>query len=156
MDTTIVVASISASVSVVSVTLGYFFTKSAEREAEWRRQKLEHYRELMIALSGIVKEDSTADAQRRFAMACNVIGLVASQEAISNLYQYRKIIAGWDIKAPDEHDDVLRKLILAIRRDLKITPGDEAETFAYSLWASGVGPGIEKSKGAGSKKTLTA
>jgi hypothetical protein len=151
MDTTIIVACISASVSVVTVTLGYFFTKSAEREAIWRQQKLEHYRELMIAISGIVKDDSTADAQRRFAMACNVIGLVASQEVISNLYRYRRIIAGWEGKAPDEHDDALKRLILAIRRDLKIIPSDEAETFAYSLWASGVGSGIEKPKGSGSK-----
>ena len=71
-------------------------------------------------------------------MKCN--RLVASQEVIPNLYLYRKVIAGWESKAPDEHDDVLKKLILAIRRDLKITPGDEAETFAYALWASGVGP----------------
>lgn len=143
MNTAIVVACISAAVSVVTVALGYFLTKSAERYAERRRQKLQQYRDLMIAISGIVKEDSTPEAQRRFAMACNVIGLVASQRVITSLYNYRKIIGPSGDPSPSEHDESLNKLILAIRDDLKITPRDESATFIYRVWASGVGPGPE-------------
>ncbi len=80
--TPVLVAIISAAASLLIVAAITFFltlTKRKEREAEWRKQKLEHYREFLDALSGTAGTDSTPDAQRRWARASNTIGLVASQ-----------------------------------------------------------------------------
>jgi hypothetical protein len=133
----IVVATISASASVGVAAVSYFFTKYRERENDWRKQKLQHYSELITATSGIVEGDVTAEAQRHFATTCNTIGLVASQKVIQRLNEFREAL--WiPPDPPDAHERKFRELILEIRRDLKISPEDDVSTFTYHLWASGV------------------
>jgi hypothetical protein len=121
-------------------TVSYFLTKLKERESEWRKQKLEYYREFLTAVSGTVQGDSNPDAQRRFATACNVIGLVASQDVIHNLHRFQEVTKANSGASLKDHDDILKHLLLSIRRDLQISPKDNPETFSYRLWASGAGP----------------
>jgi len=141
MEPPIFVALISGAVSLVVAALSYRFTKTREREADWRKEKLGHYREFMEAISGVVAGEDTPDAQRRYARATNVIGLVASQAAITAIHRFRKAslshAEGWSI---EEHDAALTALLLALRKDLEIRPKDDPATFTYKLWASGVGP----------------
>jgi len=137
----IYVALISGSVSIFVAALTYLFTKFREREADWRQQKLEHYKELLEAVSGIVENDATPDAQRRYAKATNVIGLVASQEVIVAMERLRKASRRYEGWTMEEHDDALSKLLLAIRKDLNIRPEDDPATFKYKLWTSGAKSG---------------
>lgn len=138
MDTPILVAVISAAASVTVAAVTFFFTKRKEREAEWRKQKLEHYRELLDALSGVVGTDSTPEAQRRWARATNTIGLVASQQVLLALRQFQDAIARSNPNPSQKtHDQALNKLMLAIRADLDITPTDDPTTFSFRLWCSG-------------------
>jgi hypothetical protein len=139
MLASIIVAAISAAASIIAAAVSYFMTKSKEREADWRKQKLEHYRELLEAISGIVEGDATPESQRRYAKATNVIGLVASQDVIIAMERTRRASkrhAGWTV---EEHDAALSALVLAIRRDLDVRPKDDPSTFRYKLWASGTG-----------------
>jgi hypothetical protein len=139
MDTPVFVALISATASIVVAAVTFFLTKRKEREAEWRKQKLEHYREFLDALSGTVGSDSTPEGQRRWARATNTIGLVASQEVLLSLRHFQDAIA---ISNPnpslEAHDRALNQLMLAIRADLEITPKDNPETFSFRLWCSGI------------------
>lgn len=140
MNNPVAVPIISAAASLVAVAASYWFTKAREREADWRKQKLDHYRELLEAISGIVAGESTPGDQRRYARATNAIGLVASQEVIQAVDRLREVSrpsAGW---TKEQHDAALAALLLAIRRDLGIRPKDNPATFTYSLWASGAGP----------------
>lgn len=51
MDTTILVASISTLTALAVAALTYSFNKRSEREGQWRRLKLDHYKEYVSALS---------------------------------------------------------------------------------------------------------
>lgn len=138
MDTPILVAVISAAASIAVAAVTFFLTKRKEREAEWRKQKLEHYREFSDALSGTVGTDSTPEAQRRWARATNTIGLVASQRVLLALRQFQDAIARSNPNPSQEaHDQALNRLMLAIRTDLDITPTDDPATFSFRLWCSG-------------------
>lgn len=42
--------------------LAYYFTKNKEREAELRKEKLEHYKNFMLCLTGILEGESSDEA----------------------------------------------------------------------------------------------
>lgn len=138
METPIFVAIISGATSLVVATVLHWLTKVREHEADWRKQKLEHYRELLEALSGIVSGEGNAESQRRYARATNVIGLVASQEVILTVDRMRQASRRHSDWTLEEHDAALASMLLAIRRDLGIRPKDDPLTFKYNLWSSGV------------------
>lgn len=139
MDTSILVSVISASASIGVAAVTFFLTKRKEREAEWRKQKLDHYRDFLEALSGTVGNDSTPEGQLRWAKACNTIGLIASQSVLKALWQFQDAIAKSNPNPSSEaHDRSLNELLLAIRADLGVAPKDDPSTFRFRLWASGV------------------
>lgn len=138
MDTPILVAVISAAASLAVAAITFSLTKRKERDAEWRKQKLEHYREFLDALSGVVGSDATPEGQRRWAKATNTIGLVASQQVLLALRLFQDVTAKSNPNPSSEaHDRVLNKLMLAIRADLEVTPADDPATFSFRLWCSG-------------------
>lgn len=126
----ITIALIAAAASVLVAVLGYLFSKYKEREADWRRKKLEMYQELFEAISGIVKEDSTPEAQRRFAKSCNTIGLIASVDVIRALQEMQEAS-----KTGLNHDQILTNLLHTVREDLGLPLG--SKEFLYRLWSSG-------------------
>ena len=136
MNNPLVISLISASGSIFVAALSYWFTKQRERDAEWRKQKLEHYRSLMVAISGVVKEHATVESYRVYADASNVIGLVASQDVVQRLQDFRHITRSSNPNVSmEEHDRALTALVLSIRRDLGVSPKDDPSTFKYILWA---------------------
>ncbi|MDY7545489.1 hypothetical protein QN360_21110 [Glaciimonas sp. CA11.2] len=138
MDTPILVAVISAAASLVVAAITFLLTKRKEREAEWRKQKLEHYREFLDALSGTVGTDATPDGHRRWARAVNTIGLVASQLVLTSLWKFQDSIGRSNPNpSVEDHDRKLNQLMLAIRADLGVTPADEPDLFSFRLWCSG-------------------
>ena len=52
MNPIILVASIPAAAAVAA--LSYLLNKRRERESEWQKLKLDHYKEYVLALSGVV------------------------------------------------------------------------------------------------------
>lgn len=142
MDTAIFVATISAATSILAAALTFFLTKSKEREAELRKQKLEHYKEFLDALSGVVGTDSTAENQHRWARASNTMGLVASQQVLQAQRRFQNATAiSNPNRSTDEHDRCLNQLLLAIRCDLGVTPADDPHIFEFHLWCSGTQEG---------------
>lgn len=140
MATEIVTAIITASGAIVLAGASYWFTKKREREAELRKEKLEHYKEFVACLSGVISGESTPDAQRAFSLVCNRLNLVAPQAVISALQEFQdEIKISNPAKSQEVHDKLMSKLFYAMRRDLQVTPTDE-NTFQVWLWASGVSP----------------
>ncbi len=64
------VAIISAATAVVvadvAAGLTYLFTKRREREADWRKLKLDYYNEYVSALSGIIEGRGTPEGHIRY------------------------------------------------------------------------------------------
>jgi hypothetical protein len=137
MDTPILVAIIAGAASIVAAAFTFYLTKQKERETEWRKQKLEHYKEFMQALSGVVGTHSSHDAQRRWATASNTVGLVASQNAMAALKRFQNATAPSNSNYKQDSGLALNQLMLAIRADLDISPADDPKTFDFRLWDSG-------------------
>jgi hypothetical protein len=139
MSGSIATAVIAASGAVILAGATYWFTKQRERDAELRKEKLEHYKAFAIALSGIISGEGTREAQREFALACNKLNLVAPQQVLQALQAFQQASKS---TAPSElrgrHDELMSILFYQMRRDLRISPKDERETFKVGLWASGV------------------
>jgi hypothetical protein len=137
----LVTAIVTASSALVVAVATYWFTKKREREAELRKEKLEHYKEFVASLSGILTNEGTPLGQRLFAKASNNLNLVAPQAVIVALQEFqRQSRASNPQRDLAAHDRALTRLFYEIRRDLGISPNDNESTFSVGLWAAGVPP----------------
>lgn len=138
MNSNLLISIISASTAIVVAAITYWSTKHREREAEWRKEKLGHYKEYFAALASNVGSHSTNESSKRYAIAFNTVGLFASQEVIKCLHNYQDLTqfpAGQVSR--DKHDKLLTELVLAIRKDLKLKPKDDVTSFKYFVIESG-------------------
>lgn len=160
VDASIVVASISAASAVVASALSFYFSKKKDREVDWRKNKFEYYREFLEALGSIAGSDSTPDGNRRFALACNTLHLIASIEVVRALHDFQdEIRVSNTEKSRHVHDALLSRLVWEIRKDLGIPPTANASEFSMYLWTSGASDGaddVERSGGQGSRSDRTA
>jgi hypothetical protein len=123
METSVIIAIISAFASVLGAAVSVSFSMRKEREADWRKLKFEHYREFMAALSGIAGTDATPEGHLRYAQASNTVQLVASAQVINALHSFRDEIAVSNPnRSQEKHDQLLSVLIRNIRTDLGISP----------------------------------
>ena len=67
MPAEIATAIIAASGAILLAGASYWFTKKRERDAELRKEKLEHYKEFAASLSGVISGEFTAEGQRAFS-----------------------------------------------------------------------------------------
>ena len=142
MASEIATALIAAAGAVVLAGASYWFTKKREREAELRKEKLDHYKEFVASLSGILSAEATPEGQRAFARASNKLNLVAPQQVLEALQEFqREIRVSNSERSIERHDKAMSTLFYEIRKDLNITPRDNLATFQVGLWASGVPPG---------------
>lgn len=117
----------------------YWSTKSKERDAELRKEKLEHYKRFIESINEIIDGDKTPDGNLKFAKASNNLMLIAPQAVIEALNEFRQEIS--ISNAPnstiEKHDKLLSNLLFEIRKDLKISPKDKKDELKIKLWASG-------------------
>ena len=139
MPAEILTALITASGAVVLAGASYWFTKKREHEAELRKEKLEHYKDFVASLSGIISNEGTAEGQKAFARACNKLNLVAPQSVIRSLQVFQQEIKTSNTnKSNERHDQLMSQLFYEIRKDLGVRPKDNQLEFQVGLWASGV------------------
>lgn len=134
MSNEILVAVISVTGSIVIAAISYFLTKRQQREIDWRNLKLDHYRNLLMSISDLAVDNTDVEAHYRFAQAINTIALVAPQNVIEAMLEFHD-----GVKQSNEHrsqflhDKLLAKLLFTIRKDLKLRPKDNINTFNYHL-----------------------
>lgn len=135
MDTTLIIAIVSAVGSVAAAIVSYHFSRKREIEADWRNQKLTHYRELLSALSDTaIHGINHSKAQERFANAFNTIALVAPQAVLQNLLNFHDEIRHTNPNpSKKRHDDLLTSMVYEIRKDLGIMPQDDFTNFTFRL-----------------------
>lgn len=141
MAVEIVAPLIAASGAIVLAGATYWFTKKREGEAELRKEKLEHYKDFVASLSGVISGESTPEEQRAFARACNKLNLVAPQAVIRTLQEYQQEIKITnDNKSDERHDRLMSRVFYEMRKDLQVRPKDEDADFLFGLWAGGARP----------------
>ena len=136
MDASVIIVAISSMTAIIVAALTYYSTKQREREAEWRKEKLAHYRDYFAALAETIGPQVSDDARARYCVAFNTVGLFASQDVIKCLHAYQEItrLPYAEVQV-GEHDKRLTNLVLAVRRDLRLRPSDDIETFSFHMIA---------------------
>ena len=129
MDSSVLVAIITAAVAVALKIWSDYNTKKQEREVARANEKLNHYKVLLSSLSDMSSDKQNKDFVGKFALATNTIALVAPHEVINELMNYIDWIIG---KKEGSGESLLEKLILAIRKDIGIRDDNE-QTFRYKL-----------------------
>lgn len=146
METPLLTAVIAAATALTVAGLTNFLTKSRERESEWRKLKLERYREYVSALSGVVEGSATSEAQARYAAAINELQLVAPPPVLRTLKSFLAYTSYRNPhKTQERHDELLNELILAMRRDLR--PKEKSANSGSGFWLQAVPPAKETSSG---------
>lgn len=112
-------AVISAGAALALAAVSYYLTKRHDREAEWRKLKLEYYREFVAAMPGVVGAHATPSAHSRLAYAQNNLNLVAPKEVIEKLYAFWEEIRNNKELDKARHDALFSALIRAIRHDIQ-------------------------------------
>ena len=138
MDSATLAATISGAIPVIVVVLGagltYFFTKRREREADWRKVKLEYYREYIASVAGMVEGRATPESHLRYTDAVNTIPLVASPSVLKAIYAYEDEISVRNTERSDSrHDELLNRVVHALRQDISDVPDREGEYPAFRL-----------------------
>lgn len=123
--------------SIVAVLI-FVLTKRAERDSEWRKEKLKLYLKFMESISGITDSEITNEGEIAFAKACNDLHSLAPIRVIKALHFYQdKIrISNLDSTA-DQKNLALENLYYEIRRDLKIRQREKRNEYELLLWTSG-------------------
>lgn len=133
----IVTAVMASSTALAVAVVGYWFTKKREREAELRKERLDHYKELVSSLSDILEGDNNFQGQKRFAVACNNLNLVAPVSVLKALQGFQDETKSSNPgRTLERHDQLLSLLLVEMRRDLNISLGDEPELM-FRLWSPG-------------------
>lgn len=140
MDANIIAALITAFASVLAAALIFYLTKRHEMKVQWRNEKLNHYKVLLSSISSLgVDRIDKDEATMKLALAANTIALVAPQYVISALMAYLEELIQSRTKDrhntlfKDRHNTLLRKLLLAIRKDIGLADGDNADNFNFLL-----------------------
>lgn len=138
MSVNILVAIITASASVIVAALTFYLTKRHELSVQWQGEKLNHYKVLFSALSDLAVDGTDKDAaNKRFCVAVNTISLVAPQYVIDALMAFHNEVKFSNPnKSSEQHDKLLNKLLLAVRRDIGLAKGDNNATFNFHLIGS--------------------
>jgi hypothetical protein len=135
MDNSVLIAIISASASLWVAALTFYFTKKHQIQAEWKREKLEHYRKLLVSLSDLAVDGKNKDkANEDFSEFSNTICLVASQEVIHKLMLLHNEIKQSNEKHNLDHEvKLVNDLMIEIRKDIGLTKKDNVQKFDFHL-----------------------
>jgi hypothetical protein len=138
MDYQIWVTIISTSGAIFAASLSYYLTKKHQLALEWRKEKINHYKELLSAISDLAVDTTDKDnANIRFATAVNTIALVANQKVITALMYFHDEIKysnkNWSI---EKENKLLIKLLLTLRKDVGLSKKDKEKTFIFHLIGS--------------------
>lgn len=136
----VVVAAITAASAIVVAAVTYFLTRKREREAEWRKLKLERYREFVAAFSGITGNAVTPDGRQRFAYAINDLALVAPPEVLRLAYALMSVVNGPG-RTEQGYNAALSALFRALRKDAHPELPDEPDIAFQLFSANGPAPG---------------
>ena len=135
MDGTVFTALVSGAVALGVVALTNFYGRKRDHEADWRKMKLEQYKEYVAALSGTVHHPYDSVVQRRYTDAVNSMGLVAPPNVLNALYGFLDETSFSNRnRTPEKYDALLSSLMRTMREDSHPeSPNDSAEFIFRTL-----------------------
>ena len=133
MDVTLQVAIVSACLSIVGASVTFYLAKSTERRDKLQQRKLEHFGQLMTAISDLASDGVDRDeANERFNRAVNTIVLVAPQKVVQAVMAFHdEAKLSNPNRTQEGHDKRLNELVLAMRKSLELPFPDDPATFNF-------------------------
>jgi len=121
---------------LIGAVLTYVLTRRKEHEADWRKLKLEQYREFVLALSGVEESRTNPVAQLRYADAINCMMLVAPAPVYRALQAYLDENSFSNAnRSRAGHDRHLNSLVRAMRADTDPGGDPGGNTLQFGLRA---------------------
>jgi hypothetical protein len=122
MDGTVSIALVSGAVALITVIvtqpITYYFSNKHDHKADWRKMKLEQYKEYIAALSGTVHHPYDSAVQRRYTDAVNSMNLIAPPKVLAALYEFLdETSCSNRNRTPQRYDSLLSSLMRAMRED---------------------------------------
>jgi hypothetical protein len=139
MDVKVIVALVGGCAATLAPAISYYFTKKQERSVARHSLKLDHYREFIDALAGVIDGEATDDGKMRYSRSTNTMYLIASNKVLQALQDFLEGTKQSNSnKSAEAHDRLLSRLVWEIRNDLGDSPTPKPDDFEMRLWASGV------------------
>jgi hypothetical protein len=134
MDGTVYTALVSGAVALGVVVLSNYYGRKRDHEADWRKMKLEYYREYLLALSRVVGRDSDATAQRRYADAANGLILVAPSNLLIALHAFQNEVRETNKSHdPLKAESLLNVLMRNMRKDCHPQTPKDNQKFIFRI-----------------------
>lgn len=141
-----VIAAIASLFTAVMVSiLTSALSRRREREADWRKLKLEQYQEFILALSGAVEGRESRDAHRRYADAVNTMSLIGSAKVLDALHAFQEEISYVNKNRSYDKEEVLRDALFRIMRS-DINPNGNRDHPDFRFKLIGVPPWYQENK----------
>lgn len=132
MSAVVIAAVVSAAAALLVSSLSFAFGRRQQRENDWRKIKLDLYREYVAALSGIIEGRESAEAQKSYSDAANMLSLVASMPVLEALYAFLDENSWRNLnRTRDRHDALLNRLLRAMRDDLDPNGRNQPVSFRF-------------------------
>jgi hypothetical protein len=141
MDATLITALIAGIVSFFVSVVAHLLTRKRDRESDWRKLKLEAYREYVLALSGVVHQGRDVAAQRRYADAVNSFILIAPPNVLKALYAFQDEISYSNTSKDAGSYEVLFCNLARLMR-LDCHPGDPHDATDFVFRTVDIPPSI--------------
>jgi hypothetical protein len=132
MNPVILAAAIGALATLIVALIAHFSARRREYQLKNLQFKLDRYADFLGGFADIGSDHPTREANMRVAEAINVMNLIASRQVLSHVYELLDYVNSHGSVRGDgqysvrEQDEIVRKIVLAIRRDL----GEEAPNLA--------------------------
>lgn len=136
MEGTVFTALVSGAVALGTVTLAqaltHFLGRKRDHEADWRKMKLEHYKEYVAALSGTVHHGHDDAVQRRYSDAANSLALVAPTNVLIALYALLEETSSRNQNQTlAKYESLLSNLMRSMREDCHPRPPNDGPGFVF-------------------------
>ena len=133
MNVVLIAAAISGAVSVAIAVLAHTFSKERDRESDWRKLKLEAYKEYVLSFSRVVGIDRDESAPRRYADAVNSFSLIAPPKVLTRLYALIDEIHRSDSPENEKAHELLNELMRAMRLDCHPDDPEDSPDFVFRV-----------------------
>jgi hypothetical protein len=132
MDGTFLTALVSGAVALGMVALTHYYGRRRDHEADWRKMKLEHYKEYVAAFFEATRPGSNMTARQRYEAAANNLNLVASSKVLIAHYDFQEEVE----RENQTHeflkvDSLLNTLMRVMREDCHPKPLRDPKGFIY-------------------------
>jgi hypothetical protein len=128
MNVAILTAAIGALATLVVALISHFSARKREYQLKNLQFKLDKYTEFLGGFAEIGNANKTREAHLKVANAVNTMNLFASREVFSSVYGLLDYVSNHqgDSYSTVVQNEIIRKIILAIRHDLGESTSDVA------------------------------